>query len=146
MDLYKFDPYTRYLVCGICRQSSFILWRHMMTLWWRHRDIDKGYNLRQVYSYTNLKNFICTKGIYVQDAFVNWVNFKDFMAVLVQFYGLFYTKNGISQTFFLQSYNPCVLLWRHVFSGCKCIKINYLMNTRENYRFFVDSYVCRKCK
>ena len=30
--------------------------------------------------------------------------------------------------------------WRLVFSGCKCIKINYLMNTRENYRFFVDSF------
>ena len=25
LDLYKFDPYTRYLVCGICRQSYFIL-------------------------------------------------------------------------------------------------------------------------
>ena len=29
--------------------------------------------------------------------------FKDFMAVLVQFYALFYTKNGISQTLFFQS-------------------------------------------
>ena len=39
----------------------------------------------------------------VANAFVNGANFKDFMAVSVQFYGLFYTKNGISQTFFLQS-------------------------------------------
>ena len=53
VDLYKFYLYTRYLVRGIYRQSSFILWHH--------QDIEKSYNLRQFYSYTNLKSVICTK-------------------------------------------------------------------------------------
>ena len=53
VDLYKFYLYTRYLVRGIYRQSSFILWHH--------QDIEKSYNLRQFYSYTNIKSFICTK-------------------------------------------------------------------------------------
>ena len=44
-----------YLVCGICRQSSFILWRH--------QDIEKATIFLQFYCYTNLKSFICTKAV-----------------------------------------------------------------------------------
>ena len=65
----------------------------------------KSYNLRQFYSYTNLKSFICTKAAMCKTLRMRLSieQILDFMAVLVQFYGLFYTKNGISQTFFLQS-------------------------------------------
>ena len=77
----------------------------MMTSLWHHQDIEKSYNIRQLQLYW-FKKFHLYQGSHVQNvtfAFVNWTNFKDFMAILVQFYGLFYTKNGISQTFFLQS-------------------------------------------
>ena len=58
------------------------------------------------------------------------------------FYWLFYAKmEYIKHSFAILK--PCIMLWRHVFSLCKCREINYLMNTREKYRFFVDSYVCR---